>query len=116
MLPLRQRTAEPRVEAAATPAPSGSSGGRPLQAGPYRLERQLGGGGEAHIWLATHASAGTPAVLKIQRTEVRAERLRREVAVLYALQEVRTPNVVRLLPAGEDGQVRAEPGTMYNWS
>jgi serine/threonine protein kinase len=54
--------------------------------------------------------------LKIQRTEVRAERLRREVAVLYALQEVRTPNVVRLLPAGEDGQVRAEPGTMHNWS
>jgi serine/threonine protein kinase len=68
------------------------------------------------VWLATHASAATPAVLKIQRSEVPSERMRREVAVLYALQEVRTPNVVRLLPAGDDGQVRAEPGTMYNWS
>jgi serine/threonine-protein kinase len=116
VLPLRQRAAEPWADAAATPDPSGTSGGRPLQAGPYRLERQLGGGGESLVWLGAHVSAATSAVLKIQRSEVRAERMRREVAVLYALQEVRTPNVVRLLPAGEDGQLHAEPGAMYNWS
>ena len=54
-------------------------------------------------------------VVKVQRTEVRPERLRREAAVLYALRVVDVPNVVRLLP-GEDGQqVSDQPGVMRTW-
>jgi serine/threonine protein kinase len=85
---------------------------RPLQAGPYRLERQIDSGGESHVWLATHVTEQTPSVVKVQRADVFPERMRREVAVLYALQAVKARNVVRLLPAGADGEVRGEPGVM----
>jgi serine/threonine protein kinase len=83
-----------------------------LQAGPYVLESQLSAGGESHIWLARHSTAGTPAVVKVQRADVVPLRLRRETAILYALQMVRTPNVVRLLPAGADGAISHQPGRM----
>ena len=85
---------------------------QPLYAGPYRLERQIGTGGESHVWLATHAGNGTTAVVKVQRSDVYPDRLRRETAVLHALLAVRTPNVVRLLPAGNDGVVSREPGVL----
>jgi serine/threonine-protein kinase len=87
-----------------------------LQAGPYLLEQQLGGGGESLIWLATHTIDRTPVAVKVQRAEVLPARMRREVFVLYALQTVKTPNVVRLLPAGADEVLRREPGVMRAWS
>jgi serine/threonine-protein kinase len=93
------------------PRPAG-----PQRAGPYRLERQLAAGGEALVWLATHERDGGAAVVKVQRPEVLPERLRREVAILYALQEVKTPNVVRLLPAGDDGVVDRAPRTLRTWN
>jgi serine/threonine protein kinase len=83
-----------------------------LQAGPYVLDEQLAEGGESLVWLATHERDGTPAVVKVQRPGVLPERLRREAAVLYALQEVKTPHVVRLLAAGEDGALGPLPGTL----
>jgi serine/threonine-protein kinase len=86
-----------------------------LQAGPYRLEQRLSSGGESHVWLATHARDGSRAVVKVQRSEVRPERLRREAAVLYALQALAAPNVVRPLPAGDDGNA-GEPGSMHTWN
>src|SRR5207237_1286579 len=58
----------------------------------------------------------TPAVVKVQRSDVRASRMRREVAVLYALQEGKTPSVVRLLPAGGENVVGREPGVMRTWN
>jgi eukaryotic-like serine/threonine-protein kinase len=87
-----------------------------LRAGPYILERQLGAGGESHVWLASHAIDQTRAVVKTQRVEVFPERMRREAAILYALKSVKTPNVVQLLPSGEDGVLTHEPGTMRNWN
>jgi eukaryotic-like serine/threonine-protein kinase len=87
-----------------------------LMAGPYRLETQIGNGGESHVWLATHLAYGTPAVIKVQRSDVYQDRLRRETAVLHALLEVRTPSVVRLLPAGDDGVVGRDPGVLRNRS
>ena len=84
-----------------------------LRAGPYVLDEQLAEGGESLVWLATHERDGTPAVVKVQRPGVLPERLRREVAVLYALQEVRTPHVVGLLAAGVDGALGPHPGTLH---
>ena len=86
-----------------------------LQAGPYLLEHQLGGGGESLVWQATDVIDRTSVVVKVQRADVFPVRMRREVAVLYALQAVRTPNVVRLLPAGADGVIGREPGVMQTW-
>jgi serine/threonine-protein kinase len=85
-----------------------------LRAGPYVLERRLGSGGESEVWLASHTADRTPAVIKVQRAEVYPERMRRETAILYALQEARTPHVVRLLPRDADGVVTHEPGVMRN--
>jgi len=86
---------------------------QPPRAGPYALEQQLGSGGESLVWLAAHTVDRTPAVVKVQRADVPTSRMRREVAVLYALQEVKTPGVVRLLPAGADSVVSREPGVMH---
>jgi serine/threonine protein kinase len=87
-----------------------------LQAGPYLLEQQLGSGGESLVWLGTHTVNHSQAVVKVQRGDVFPTRMRREVAVLYALQAVRTPSVVQMLPAGADGALSHEPGVMRTWS
>jgi len=108
---------QPPVDESGPPFPGAAAPpGRHLAAGPYRLERQLGSGGESHVWLATHVTRHTPAVIKVQRIEVRSERLRRETAILHALQAVRTPNVVKLFPADHDGVLRPRPGAMRNWN
>ncbi len=92
-----------------------ASTGTDLHAGPYRLLRQLDGGGEAQVWLAEHNSTRSPAVVKVQSPASRPERLRREVAVLHLLQTAQTPNVVRLLPLDGMGTVPDEPGVLHTW-
>lgn len=87
-----------------------------LRAGPYLLERQLGSGGESLVWLGSHVMDHTPAAVKVQRADVFPVRMRREVAVLYVLHEVRTPSVVRLLPVGDDDRVSRQPGVMRTWN
>lgn len=86
-----------------------------LGAGPYRLARQLDGGGESLVWLAEHVSTGAHAVLKIQAPGAPPEWLSRETAVLYALQQMNVPHVVRLLSCREDGLITNMPGLMSNW-
>jgi len=75
----------------------------------------LGSGSGMDVFAAAVEAGPTGSVVGVDITPeqlAKAERLRREVAVLYALQEVRTPNVVRLLPAGEDGVVGPLPGVL----
>jgi eukaryotic-like serine/threonine-protein kinase len=117
-LPFGERARQPADDTMLSPIPTDllAAPAGPLRAGPYRLDRQLAAGGEALVWLGTHERDGSTAVVKVQRQEVLPERLRREVAILYALQEVKTPNVVRLLPAGDDGVVDRAPRTLRNWN
>jgi eukaryotic-like serine/threonine-protein kinase len=96
-------------------ARGGAAEGTALRAGPFRLLRQLDGGGEAQVWLAEHATTRAPAVVKVQSPTSRPERLRREVAVLHVLQTAQTPNVVRLLPLDGTGSVPDEPGVLRTW-
>jgi serine/threonine-protein kinase len=67
----------------------------------YRVERELGGGGMARIFVATDTSLGRQVVLKVLIPElaagVNAERFHREVRLAASLQH---PHIVPLLAAG----------------
>jgi serine/threonine protein kinase len=108
LTPLLRPLARQRAARAAASGPE-------LHAGPYRLLRQLEGGGEAQVWQAVHSSAGTPSVVKVQSATALPDRLQREVAVLHALQRDGVPNVVRLLPLEDSGQIPDEPGVLRTW-
>jgi serine/threonine-protein kinase len=70
----------------------------------YTLERELGGGGMSHVFVAEEARLGRRVVLKVLAPELTegmsAERFAREVRVAARLQH---PNIVPLLTAGERG-------------
>ncbi len=115
----RDRPAADVTIAPSIPTDSAAAGREPdlpPRAGPYQLEQQIGSGGESHVWLATHLVDRSSSVVKVQRADVYSDRLRREVAVLQALLAAKTPHVVRLLPAGDDGVVRREPGVLRDRS
>ena len=68
--------------------------------GPYRLERVLGKGGSATVYLATHVEQGHQVALKVLPAEMIDEfktRFRREIA---ALARLRHENIVRILAVG----------------
>ncbi len=68
--------------------------------GPYRLERVLGKGGSATVYLATHVEQGHTVALKVLPAELIDEfktRFRREIA---ALARLRHENIVRILAVG----------------
>jgi len=114
--PLRRLGLAPaarHAEHRLAPGPGGR--GTELHAGPYRLLRQLEGGGEAQVWLAEHAQQGSPAVIKVQSPASHPERLQREVTVLHALQVEAVPNVVRLLPLDDTGTIPDAPGVLHTW-
>ena len=68
----------------------------------YTLERELGGGGMARVFVATEAALGRRVVVKVLPHElagvISVERFRREVQLAARLQH---PHVVPLLSAGE---------------
>jgi len=68
----------------------------------YALERELGGGGMARVFVATETALGRAVVVKVLppdvSTAVSAERFRREVQLAARLHH---PHVVPLLSAGE---------------
>jgi len=68
----------------------------------YALDRELGGGGMARVFLATERALGRQVVLKVLRPEVaeavNAERFRRETQLAARLQH---PHIVPLFGGGE---------------
>ncbi len=70
----------------------------------YSLERELGGGGMSHVYLATDKALGRQVVVKMLPTEmsgqVSVERFKREIALAARLQH---PHIVPLLSAGDAG-------------
>src|SRR5262245_52415839 len=68
----------------------------------YRLDRELGTGGTATVWLAHDLVLNRPAAVKLliatDRAEARRERLRTEARALAALDH---PHVVRVFGLGE---------------
>ena len=68
--------------------------------GRYRLVRELGGGGMAHVWLAREVALDREVVVKLVRdaTGLSTERFAREVRLAARLQQA---NIVPLLTAGD---------------
>jgi serine/threonine-protein kinase len=68
----------------------------------YRLERELGHGGMAVVWLAQDLKHGRPVALKVLRPElsavIGADRFRREIRLTAGLQH---PNILPLHDSGE---------------
>ena len=72
------------------------------QLGPaYRIERELGGGGMSHVFLAEETALGRRVVVKVLPPDasesIDAERFRREIQLAASLQH---PHIVTLLHAG----------------
>jgi serine/threonine-protein kinase len=67
----------------------------------YRIERELGGGGMSHVFVAEEVALGRQVVVKVLPPEmgagVNAERFRREIQLAASLQH---PHIVPLLSAG----------------
>ncbi len=72
----------------------------------YCVERELGGGGMSHVFLADDVALGRRVVIKLLPPElaagVSAERFRREIQLAAQLQH---PGIVPLLTAGADGDL-----------
>ena len=73
----------------------------------YTVERRLGGGGMAHVYLAKHAALGTPLAIKVllrhlARDKEMRTRFRREAEAAARLQH---PNVMPILDYGQLGDV-----------
>src|ERR671939_204421 len=72
----------------------------------YSLERELGGGGMARVFVATETALGRRVVIKVLPPEmsgaVSAERFKREIQLAAQLHH---PHVVPVLHAGEAGEL-----------
>ena len=68
----------------------------------YQLDRELGGGGMSHVFVATEKALGRQVVVKVLPAEmagqVSVERFKREIALAARLQH---PHIVPLLTAGD---------------
>src|SRR5438094_3294310 len=73
---------------------------------PYRIERELGGGGMSHVFLAKETALGRSVVVKVLPPEMAAgvniERFRREIQLAASLQH---PHIVPVLAAGQSGDL-----------
>jgi eukaryotic-like serine/threonine-protein kinase len=72
----------------------------------YRIERELGGGGMSHVFLAQETALGRSVVVKVLPPEMSAsvniERFRREIQLAASLQH---PHIVPVLAAGQSGDL-----------
>ncbi|MEP7066397.1 MAG: protein kinase [Gemmatimonadota bacterium] len=72
----------------------------------YRIERELGGGGMSHVFLAQETALGRNVVVKVLPPETAAgvniERFRREIQLAASLQH---PHIVPVLAAGQSGDI-----------
>lgn len=67
----------------------------------YSVERELGGGGMSHVFLATDPALGRTVVIKVlpfETASISADRFKREVRLAASLQH---PHIVSLISAGE---------------
>ncbi|MEP6590451.1 MAG: serine/threonine-protein kinase, partial [Gemmatimonadota bacterium] len=75
-------------------------------AGRYRIERELGGGGMSHVYLAEEEGLGRRVVIKLlppgASEAIQADRFQREIQVAASLQH---PHIVPLLAAGQIGDL-----------
>lgn len=94
------------VAATAIPPAGGSAAGAPeqpaVQVSGYSIERELGRGGQAVVYLAVQQNTGRKVAIKIMQPEALAgeravARFKREVQVLAALDH---PNIVGILDTG----------------
>src|SRR3989441_10664564 len=73
---------------------------------PYRIERELGGGGMSRVFLAQETALKRRVVIKVLPPEMAAgvnmERFRREIELAASLQH---PHIVPLLTAGSSGDL-----------
>jgi serine/threonine protein kinase len=76
------------------------------QLGHYRLERLLGAGGFAEVYLATHVRLNTQAAIKVLHTQLREEKMGQFLNEARAIANLKHPHIVRMLDFGiEDGQI-----------
>jgi tetratricopeptide (TPR) repeat protein len=72
----------------------------------YRIDRELGGGGMSHVFIAQETALGRQVVIKVLPPEMAAsvnlERFRREIQLAASLQH---PHIVPLLAAGQVGEL-----------
>ena len=72
----------------------------------YRIDRELGGGGMSHVFVAQETALGRQVVIKVLPPEMAAsvnlERFRREIQLAASLQH---PHIVPLLAAGQVGDL-----------
>jgi len=72
----------------------------------YHIERELGGGGMSHVFLAREAALGRSVVIKVLPPEMAAgvniERFRREIQLVASLQH---PHIVPVLATGQSGDL-----------
>ena len=70
--------------------------------GPYRLEAQLGAGATGVVFRATHRDDGSPAALKILRSQLSADPtyVRRFLREVRVAEEVRSDHLVPVLASG----------------
>ena len=72
----------------------------------FRIERELGGGGMSHVFLAEETRFGRKVVIKVLSTDIgaslSAERFEREIKLAARLQH---PHIVPLLAAGDVGGI-----------
>jgi serine/threonine protein kinase len=72
----------------------------------YRIDRELGGGGMSHVFVARETALGRNVVLKVLPPEMAAgvniERFRREIQLVASLQH---PHIVPVLATGQIGDL-----------
>ncbi|HEX6251738.1 MAG TPA: protein kinase [Gemmatimonadaceae bacterium] len=72
----------------------------------YRIERELGGGGMSHVFVAEEVELGRKVVVKVLPPDMaaglNAERFRREIQLAASLQH---PHIVPLIAAGRTGDL-----------
>ena len=72
----------------------------------YRIERELGGGGMSHVYVARETALGRQVVIKVLPPEMSAavsiERFRREIQLVASLQH---PHIVTVHSAGQAGDL-----------
>lgn len=73
----------------------------PERIGPYNIVARLGSGGAGVVYLAEHAETGSPAAVKVLKSEYRssstARRFAQEIEILRSLEH---PGIARVLHAG----------------
>lgn len=75
------------------------------QLGNYRLDRLLGQGGFAEVYLGEHIYLGTQAAIKVLRTELDSDEIEHFLAEARTIARLVHPHIVRVLEFGVDNTI-----------